>query len=666
LKGLCIDFPGKLFYILQKSKFVFIYFKIKLSIFVYSFVVGIRKRSVLMKRKTKYIIAILIICALIFGGCGDKTDKGDAPDKGKPDLPQQSVDISATPDATFESVLGEDELFGDVPDEIVYNPDEIVEILLKNTEIVCDSNVVTVDGCRAVICAGGTYVVSGSLDNGMIIVEAAKQDVNIVLKNASVTSKTSAALYVRKAAEVTVSLDELSRNVLKNGGTYTAIDENNIDSVIFSKGDLVFTGSGTLDIDASAGHGIVSKDTLSIVNGKYNIEAASHGIAGKDSVNIGGGEFNIKSGKDAVHAENSDDTTLGYMCITGGKFTLDTEGDGISASAYMQISGGEFNITTGSGSKNATSNGGDSFGGRNPWGDSSQVETDTVSTKGVKAGGNLVITSGVFSIDSQDDAIHSNSNITIENCTAEIKSGDDGVHCDNAFIVKGGTLKIEQSYEGLEGLTIDISGGTVSVTASDDGLNAAGGNDASGFGGMGGAFDADGSAYIKFTGGTVNVNASGDGIDSNGSIIVSGGAVYVSGPTNSGNGAFDYGTSAVATGGICIAAGSSGMAAGFGNSSTQGAMLLNVGNQSAGSKITVSDSNGKVLAEYSPEKIYSSVVITCPGLSVGGNYTVTAGSYSQNITLSSIVYGASGGMGGGVPGGGMPGGGGRPGGNRYW
>ena len=86
-----------------------------------------------MKRKTKNIIAIFIICALIFGGCSDNADSGEAPDKGKPNKPQHSIDISATPDATFESVLSEDELFGDVPDEIVYNPDEIVEILLKNT-----------------------------------------------------------------------------------------------------------------------------------------------------------------------------------------------------------------------------------------------------------------------------------------------------------------------------------------------------------------------------------------------------------------------------------------------------------------------------------------------------------------------------------------------------
>lgn len=622
-----------------------------------------------MKRKRRYkcILATVIGCALFLSSCGE--------DPVTKNQPQTSIDTAATPDASFESVLSEDELFGDVSDSVVYNPDEIVEILLNGSEIVCDSSVVTVEGTRAVICAGGTYVVSGNLDDGMIIVEAAKQDVNIVLKNASITSETSAALYVRKAAEVTVSLDESSQNVLKNGGSYTAIDENNIDSVIFSKGDIVFTGSGSLDITAEAGHGIVSKDTLSIVNGNYNINAASHGITGKDCVNIGGGEFDVKSGKDAIHSENSDDTTLGYMCITDGKFSLDAEGDGLSTSAYMQISGGVFDISTGGGSQNATSNGGDYFGGYR--GNSESLSgADTVSTKGIKASGNLIITSGTFSIDSQDDAIHSNSNITIENCHADIKTGDDGVHCDNALVINGGTINITESYEGLEGLTIDVCGGAIDTTSSDDGLNAAGGNDASGFGGKGGTFDADASAYIKFTGGTVNVNASGDGIDSNGSIIMTGGEVYVSGPTNSGNGAFDYGTSAVASGGTCIAAGSAGMASGFGSSSTQGAILLNVGNQSAGSTIAVCDSAGNVLAEYSPEKTFSSVVITCPGLSIGESYTVTAGTYSQNITLSSISYGSSGGMqGGGMHGGGgMPGGvqggmsgGGRPGaGNRYW
>lgn len=613
---------------------------------------GDKKEICFMKRKIKVecILAMVLCCSLFFSGCSDMEDSKN--------FPQQSVDISATPNATFETILNEDDLFGDIPQNISADVEGVVDIKLSGNSVSCESEAVTTDGSRAVICAGGTFSVSGSLDDGMIIVEAEKKDVTIILNGADITSKTSAPVYVRKAASVTFSLSENTTNKLTNGGSYKAIDENNIDSVIFSKGDLVFTGSGTLEINAAEGHGIVSKDTLSIVNGSYSISSKSHGITANDCIKIGGGKFNIASGKDGIHVENSDNPELGYMCITQGDFTLNAEGDGISSSAYMQITGGKFNVVTGGGSKNGTTTGGDSFGGgfRPGYGSSSQTQTtDTVSTKGIKAGGNIVISSGMFTIDSKDDSIHSNSSITIDNCTADIKSGDDGIHCDNALIINGGNINVTKSYEGLEGLTIDINNGDIKVVSSDDGLNAAGGNDSSGFGGRGGAFDSDGSAYIKFNGGKTHVNAGGDGVDSNGSIIVNGGEVYVSGPTNSGNGALDYGISAVATGGTFIAVGSSGMATGFGTASTQGGILLNVGNQSADSNVTIKDSNGKIMAEYSPEKTYSSAVITCPGMKTGETYTIIAGSYSQSITLTSIVYGSSGGMqGGGMPGGNRP------------
>ena len=115
----------------------------------------------------------------------------------------------------------------------------------------------------------------------------------------------------------------------------------------------------------------------------------------------------------------------------------------------------------------------------------------------------------------------------------------------------------------------DITEGEISVLASDDGINAAGGNDSSGFEGPGGdQFAATEGAYINIAGGTLHINASGDGVDSNGDITVSGGETYVSGPTNDGNGTLDYNGSATVTGGIFAASGSSGMTENFDSSST--------------------------------------------------------------------------------------------------
>ena len=246
-----------------------------------------------------------------------------------------------------------------------------------------------------------------------------------------------------------------------------------------------------------------------------------------------------------------------------------------------------------------------------------------------------------------------------------LKSGDDGIHADASLTISGGSVTVSDSSEGLEAADIVIEGGEISVRASDDGLNAAGGSDGSNGGGwFGGDPFAAQDASITISGGSLTVNADGDGIDSNGDLTVSGGTICVSGPTNSGNGALDYNGSGVITGGTLIAAGASGMAETFSSGSTQCSMLVSFsGTISAGSEICVYDSQGKLIASYTPEKSYQCAVISCPELTVGESYTVTAGGTQQSVTLSSTITGGGMGMGGpGGFGGGMGGFGGGQGG----
>ena len=282
------------------------------------------------------------------------------------------------------------------------------------------------------------------------------------------------------------------------------------------------------------------------------------------------------------------------------------------------------------------------------------------AAKGLCGKDSVTVEGGSVTVESEDDALHSDDYVTIEGGALTLSSGDDGIHADNTLTISGGTVDIRKSYEGLEANDIDISGGEISIVASDDGINAAGGNDGSNaYGPFGGdPFGSDSGSTLSISGGLLVIDAGGDGLDANGELNISGGEVYVSGPTNSGNGALDYGTGAAVTGGTVIAVGSAGMAENFGSSSTQGSILLNMSSaQAAGTTVSITDESGTVLASFTPAKSYQSVVISTEGIEQGGTYTVTAGSYSQTVTLDSLIYGSGMGMGGfgGGFGGGMGG-----------
>mgnify|MGYP002544631138 CR=1 FL=1 len=124
--------------------------------------------------------------------------------------------------------------------------------------------------------------------------------VQLVLDSVDINCDTSAALYVKAADKVFVTLASDSENTLSNTNDFVAIDDNNIDAVIFSKDDLTLNGSGTLTVTAKYGHGIVSKDDLVITSGTYQITAAKHALSGQDSVRIADGILTLNAGTDGI------------------------------------------------------------------------------------------------------------------------------------------------------------------------------------------------------------------------------------------------------------------------------------------------------------------------------------------------------------------------------
>ena len=438
------------------------------------------------------------------------------------------------------------DMFTDNDLEIGYDEEHSAKITFSGDSASSDSDAVQISGSTVTITDEGTYILSGTLHNGMIVVDAEDTDkVQLVLNGIDVTNSTSAAIYVPEADKVFITTVSGTENTLSNGGEYIAIDDNNIDAVIFSKSDLTLNGAGILAIHAAAGHGIVSKDDLALTSGTYDITAASHGLSGKDSMRIASGTYTITSGKDGIHAENADDASKGFLYIAGGTFTITADGDGISSSAFLQIEDGSFTITTGEGSASAvmTTDTLD-FGQRGkPQDQTTDAATEdaaivdaATSRKGVKATGVITIAGGTFVTDTADDSIHSNSDILISNGVFALKSGDDAIHADAAVQLQNGDFTISYCYEGIEGLSVTIDNGTFDITSVDDGINAGGGIDSSGFGGGRpdqNQFSGSSDNFVTINGGSFVIVSTGDCIDSNGALTINSGTLNL---TCNGNG----------------------------------------------------------------------------------------------------------------------------------
>ncbi len=546
------------------------------------------------------------------------------------------------------SSFAQEEMFTDRDCEGGYDEGKSIAVTLTGDTATASDKSVRIDGGTILLTEEGTYVFTGTLADGMIAVNADKKaKVQIVLNGAKITSKTSAALYILQADKVFVTLAEGTDNLLENGGTFEPIDDENIDAAVYSKEDVTFNGTGSLGVSSPTGHGIVSKDDLKFTGGTYIVQSASHAIDANDSVRIREAAITTIAGKDGIRAENTDDPEKGFVYIESGTLNLQAEGDGISAGAYLHILDGDIDILAGGGSENgskAHSDGWGSFGGsggrRGGWSDSANTEEEaSTSMKGLKSGGEMRIIAGNISINAADDAIHSNASAAIEGGAFTLASGDDAIHAEDTLTVKAGTISITESYEGLEALHIAIEGGDVRITASDDGLNAAGGTDESGstggrdgrFGGRGGWGSANSDGTIVISGGTLRINASGDGIDANGKLLITGGHTIVTGPTQGDTAVLDYDLSGEITGGTFIGTGSSMMAQSL-TGDGQGVLGVSISRRATQGQLMIQDRYGKTILDHTPELSYHILIFSSPEVVAGQTYTLIIGEATAEIT----------------------------------
>ena len=295
-----------------------------------------RNRNKNRKQETGAVVSLLLVSSLAFGGCGTavtssssvNTESTSTESTGETSADNAAATSESTAsenamesasDINFDLELTEstiDTEFTDREKSGSYKASEAVKITLNKTTATVSGSGVKADGSTITITEEGVYIVSGTLEDGQIIVDASDSDkVQIVLDGVHINCETNAAIYVREADKVFITLAENSSNTLGGGNEYTQIDDNTVDGVIFSKSDLVCNGTGSLTIEADYKHGIVSKDDLVITGGTLTVSADGDGL---DS----NGGLLVTGGTTIVYGPTSDgDSALDYdgsAIVTGG------------------------------------------------------------------------------------------------------------------------------------------------------------------------------------------------------------------------------------------------------------------------------------------------------------------------------------------------------------
>ena len=491
----------------------------------------------------KKIIAFtlaLSLAAMSFAGCSrSDSSSGSEESSSKVQISSKETDMDDT-----ISQLDLDFTANDL--DVGYDESSATKIIYE-----ADTPTVTGEGAEisernVTITSAGCYIISGTISDGQIKVEAGKEDkIQLVLDNAYITCKTGAPIYIKSAEKVFITLADGSTSGLTDtADEYAADGDISPDAVIFSKEDLTVNGSGKLIIDASYKHGIVSKDDLVIAGGEFEITSAKTAIEGKDSVKIADGTFKINAGTNGIVSSNDEDGSKGYVYIEGGSFDITAGTDGIQAESILTVTDGEFNMVTGGGSANAQQKQGNDFGGKGMGGDRGgfnkeqmpqgnadmpqmqegqtppEMPSDGFGGRGRQMGGfddaavptenTATELSAMTQTTANDNSaqgftdadntgsesmkgLKAGKGIAISGGTFNIDSADDTIHSNANVVISGGKLTLTAGDDGIHAdEIIEVSAGNVELTKSYEGVEA---------------------KYINISGGDITVNATDDGFN---------------------------------------------------------------------------------------------------------------------------------------------------------
>ena len=608
----------------------------------------------------KKLMILVLMATGVAAGCSkdeilpffpDNTSGGSATDGGS------STDSGATDGGTAVVPETSEE---DVIDNTTFA--RTIAIVFSDTSgatVTGDENgIVTVNGNQ--VTADNTqfdenvkFTLSGSTSNGFFKTYSNNRQA-LVLNGVSLTNPNGAAIDNQGKKRYYIVVN--GTNTLADGASaaYSTSNEEDQKAVLFSEGQIVFSGSGKLSVtanNAQAKSGIASDDYLYVTETPaITVTAgnkAGHGVRGKDYVRIAGGTLNVTTKAAMKKGIGSD----GFVLVEGGNTTINVSGGtaydsedqeykgsaGIKADNYFGMTGGTVTITnSGAGGKGV-------HAGSYDYDPTTHVVNDSYIS-----GGTLTITTtGSESNDVSSKGIKVGwvtKNGSGERATVTGYGG--------SLMISGGKVIVKVSKsEGIEAKgNLVISGGETYVySTGDDAINC--------------------QAELDVTGGYVYAfSSANDAMDANHDLKISGGYVFAVCTKGSPEVALDANTESqyklyIESGATVVAYG--GLESGYSASQSIYSMSCSAGNWNA-----LSNANTFLAAFKAPSGV-SSVAVSAPSLSKGYSGVSVSGTnlcngvwaadgISGGSSVNLNTYSGGGGPGGGGPGGPGGGGGGFP------